>query len=109
MHHSGGSGGRKNAVRCATVRQRGITFLALDVDSLVSAKSSHSRAVFFDTVTMRLPLGLNLAVHTGPSCPFSSRIGLPVSISQSFTVGSRDAVRMRLPSRLNSALRTLSR
>src|SRR5438034_1290675 len=109
MHHKGGSGGRKNALRCVGVRQRGMAALTWDTNAWVS-HTSHSRAVLSsDAVTMRLPSGLNAALPTPRVWPLSgSPIGLPVSASHSRAVQSPDAVIMRLPSGLNAALNTQS-
>src|SRR6476660_4643422 len=100
MHQRGGSGGRKNSLRCAAVRQRGMAALACDTKSWVFTEISHSRAVWSnDVVTMRLPSGLNAALNTKFVGPGSgSPIGLPVSASHSRAVLSHDAVTMRLPS-----------
>src|SRR6266446_1385701 len=108
MHQRGGSAARKNSLRCAAVRQRGITALACDTNSWVFAKISHSRAVLStDAVTMRLPSGLNAALATKFAWPVrGSPIGLPVSASHSRAVLSTDAVTLRLPPGLNPALAT---
>src|SRR5262245_6912858 len=109
MHHGGGSGDRKNALRWATVRQRGAATLACNTRLLVSAKISHSHAFSPDAVTMRLPSGLNAALNTRSLWPsIGSAICIPVSASHSRAVLSEDAVTMRLPSGLNTALDTSS-
>ena len=56
-----------------------------------------------DTVTMRLPSGLNAADETGSTCPLSSAMRDPLSAIQTRAVLSSDAVTMRLPSGLNAA------
>ena len=147
MHQAGGSGGRKNCLRCSGVRQRGIAALAAETSVWVSGKTSQTRAVLSrrgddalavgaerrahtpilmaferladrlaglgvpeprrlvpDAVTMRLPSGLNAALHTILMALSGSPIGLPVSASQTRAVLSSDAVTMRLPSGLNAAL-----
>jgi hypothetical protein len=104
-HQAGNSGGRKNAVRCSPVRQRGIAALAADINCRVVAKTAHSRAVLSaDAVTMRLPSGLNAALNTPSLWPTSVPICLPVSASHSRAVSSADGVTTRLPSGLNAAL-----
>ena len=58
---------------------------------------------------MRLPSGLNAALHTRSSWPLSgSLIVSLVSMSHRRAVLSKDAVTTRLPSGLNAALFTIS-
>src|SRR5262249_23518329 len=107
MHHGGGSAGRKNALRCAVVRQRRVAALACDTNFWVVGRISHSRAVSSkDAVTMRWPSGLKAALITIWSWPLISPIGLAVWASHSRAVLSADAVTMRLPSGLKAALST---
>src|SRR5215472_14356389 len=105
MHQSGGSGSRKNDLRCATVRQRGAAPFAFDTNSWVVGKICHSRAVRSqDAVTIWVPSGLNAALETEPSWPLSMLIGLPVAASHSRAVMSDKALTMRRPSGLNAAV-----
>src|ERR1700684_3506014 len=107
MHQAGGSAGRKkDALRCSVVRQRGATSLASDINSWVSAKTSHSRTVpSLDPVTTRRPSGLNATLITRSGWPMEA-IDPAGLVSHSRTVLSQDAVTMRLPSGLNAALLT---
>src|SRR6267154_1307082 len=109
MHQAGGSADRKkDASRCAAVRQRGAAILAADINLWRSAKTSHSRAVpSLEAVTTRLSSGLNAALNTLSGWCMTA-IELRESISHSRAVLSQDAVTMRLPSGLNAALVTRS-
>src|SRR5204862_20726 len=72
--------------------------------ALLAGIKSQTRTVLSnDTITMRLPSGLNCADHTESSCFIGSVRGLPVWASQTRAVLSPDAVTMRLPSGLNCA------
>src|SRR5580704_7620569 len=104
MHQAGGSAGRKkDALRCSVVRQRGAAILARDINSWVSAKTSHRRTVpSLDPVTTRWPSGLNAALITRSGWP-KRAIEPWVLASHSRTVLSQDAVTIRLPSELNAA------
>src|ERR1700693_3374686 len=101
MHHAGGSVLRKkDAWRCSAVRQRGAPILAADINSWVSTKTSHRRAVpSLDAVTTRLPSGLNAALNTLSGWPRTA-IEPWAPVSHSRAVLSQDAVTMRLPSKL---------
>ena len=70
-HQAGGSAGRKkDALRCSVVRQRGATSLASDINSWVSAKTSHRRTVpSLDPVTTRWPSGHVLRRVPQPTIP----------------------------------------
>ena len=105
MHHVGGSGGRKKALRCEGVRQRGTAALAFETKPCVSGTSQIRAVPSKDPVTMRFPSGLNVALRSS-SLPLSSPIGFPVAASQTRAVLSADAVTMRWPSVLNEALHT---
>src|SRR5260370_15356287 len=105
MHQAGGSADRKkDASRCAAVRQRGATVLAADINFSRSAKTSHCRAVpSLDAVTTRLSSGLNAALKTLSGWRMIA-IQMRESLSHSRAVLSQDAVTMRLPSELNATL-----
>src|SRR6266545_2318699 len=60
-----------------------------------------------DAVTTLVPLGLKAANTTGPSCPSSSAISLPVAACQMRAVLSVAAVTTSEPSALNAAEGTL--
>src|SRR6516162_2747199 len=107
MQQAGGSAGRKkDALRCSVVRQRGATILASDINSWVSAKTSHRRTVpSLDPVTTRWPSGLNAALITLSGWPMAA-IEPWALVSHNRAVLSQDAVTMRLPSELNATLLT---
>src|SRR6266403_1281958 len=109
MHQAGGSADRKkDASRCAAVRQRGAAVLAADINFSRWAKTSHSRASpSLEAVTTRLSSGLNAALNTRSGWRMTA-IELRESISHSRAVLSQDAVTMRLPSELNAMLLTMS-
>src|SRR5260370_23929000 len=102
MHQAGGSAGRKkDASRCAAVRQRGAAILAVDINFWRSAKTSHSRAVpSLEAVTTRLSSGLNAALNTLSGWRMTA-IELRESISHSRAGLSQHAATTRLPSELN--------
>src|SRR5260370_33589824 len=109
MHQAGGSADRKkDASRCAVVRQRGAILLAADINFCRSAKTSHSRAApSLHAVTTRLSSGLNAALKTLSGWRVTAA-RLRESISNSVELLSQAVVTIRIPSELNATLRTMS-